>query len=40
LDIPNYDKKSKKELCSQIQSVIVLKSKNILPYIISAQSFR
>jgi hypothetical protein len=40
LDIKNSDKKSKEELCSQIQSVIVLKSEKFLPYIISAESFR
>jgi Leucine-rich repeat (LRR) protein len=40
LDIPNYDKKTKEELCSQIHTMIVLKSQILLPYIISAESFK
>jgi Leucine-rich repeat (LRR) protein len=39
LDIKNSDKKTKEELCSEIQSIIVLKSQAFLPYVLSAQSF-
>jgi hypothetical protein len=40
LDIKNYDKKTKEELCSEIHSMIVLKSQVSVPYVISAQSFK
>jgi hypothetical protein len=40
LDIPDYDKKTKKELCSEIQFMIALKSEHLLHYIISSQSFK